>query len=144
MEILWGFAIVAMSLLAWGGQTLALVSPAIGAKLGITEARESVEPVFWADVRGEAFWDFFTLWTLLVAGILLAFENPAWAYFGLFGGGIYVYFAGRGIAARAAMLKHGFRIGEPADVKIGLVFLLLWGVMGIATTAAATVAIAAD
>ncbi len=144
MEILWGVVIGAMSLLCWGGQTLALFAPATGARLGITEARESVEPVFWADVRGEALWDFFTLWTALVAGVLLAFDNTAWAYFGLFGGGAYVYFAGRGIFARAAMLRRGFRIGAQSDVRTGMTFLFLWGVMGIAMSAAAVVALSAE
>lgn len=144
MEYLWGAVIGAMSLLAWGGQTLALLAPKTGARLGIIEERDAVEPVFWADVRGESLWDVFTLWTALVAGILLAIENPAWPYFGLFGGGAYVYFAGRGISTRIAMLRNGFRIGEPADVKTGLTFLFLWGVMGIAITVAAVVALSAE
>lgn len=56
----------------------------------MTEAETDVEPAFWADVRGEAAWDFLTTWILLIAGILLVLEDPVWPYFGLVDGGFYL------------------------------------------------------
>jgi len=137
MQIFSGIVIVGLSLLCWGGQAIVCFAPATGVKLGLTEAEAEVEPAFWADLRGEALWDFLTLWTSVVAGALLILDESAWSYFGLVGGGMYVYFAGRGIATRLAMRRRGLRIGTPRDVNIGLVFLTIWGVMGLATIIAA-------
>ena len=107
----------ALAALCWGGQAIVCFAPAAGVQLGLSEAEAEVEPAFWADVRGEALWDFFTLWTLVVAGALLITGSRAWAYFGLVGGGMYVYFAGRGILTRVAMLRRGLRIGTFKDVR---------------------------
>ena len=123
MQIFLGIVVVALSLLCWGGQTLVCFAPATGAKLGLSEREADVEPTFWADVRGEALWDFLTLWTLLVAGVLLIIGHSAWPYFGLVGGGMYVYFAGRGIFTRVTMMRRGLRIGTPQGAKVALAFL---------------------
>ena len=40
------------------------------AKFAFDEIEETVEPVYYTDIRGEALWDTLTLWTMLVAGIL--------------------------------------------------------------------------
>ena len=68
---------------------------------------------------------------------ILARPNPWWAYFGLVGGGMYVYFAGRGIVVRLAMQRSGIRIGAPKTVKLYLVVLGLWGIIGLVTIAMA-------
>jgi hypothetical protein len=141
LEIVWGIVVVALSLLAWGGQTIAWLAPATAVKLQLMEAEADVEPAYWADIRGEARWDFLTLWTLVVAGFLLLLDNPGWAHFGLVGGGMYVYFAGRGILTRLELRRHGLRIGSTASVKLGLVMLVIWGVMGLITIIAAVVAL---
>ena len=137
MQIFWGIALVTSSLLCWGGQTVVCFAPAIGAKLGLSEKEADVEPAFWADVRGEALWDFTTLWTLVVAGVLLLFDHQAWPYFGLIGGSAYLYFAGRGILTRIEMRRAGFRVGDPKSVQLGLVMLAVWGVVGLITIVAA-------
>lgn len=141
MQIFWGIVVVALASLCWAGQTIVCFAPATGVKLGLSEAEADVEPTFWADVRGEALWDFFTLWTLGVAGALLIADRAAWAYFGLVGGGMYVYFAGRGVFTRLAMRRRGLRIGTPRGVQVVLTFLTIWGVMGLATIIAAIAAL---
>ena len=141
MEILWGIVVVVLSLLCWGGQTTALFAPVAAVKLNMMEAEDQVEPTYWADIRGEAAWDFLSLWPMVVTGALLILDNPAWAYFGLAGGGMYLYFAGRGIFTRVAMQRRGFRVGNPANVKLGYAFLTLWGVMALTTIGAAVVAL---
>jgi hypothetical protein len=105
------------------------------------EPEDTVEPTYFADVRGEALWDTLTLWTMLVAGVLLVLDVSAWAYFGLVGGGMYVYFAGRGIVTRRAIQQRGYRVGAAQNVKLGYVFLAVWGVMGLITIAAAVAAL---
>lgn len=141
MGILWGLVVVALSLLCWGGQVVSWFAPATAVRLTLMEAEDSVEPTYFADVRGEALWDTLTLWTLVVAGVLLTLDVSAWAYFGLVGGGMYVYFAGRGIVTRRAMQQRGYRVGAAQNVKLGYRFLAVWGVMGCITIAAAVVAL---
>jgi hypothetical protein len=101
------------------------------------EAEDDVEPTFFADVRGEAVWDTLTLWTMVVAGVLLIADAGAWPYFGLVGGGMYLYFGGRGIFVRVAMMRRNLRIGAPANVRLGLVCSALWAVMALVTIVAA-------
>ena len=137
MAILWGTVLILLGGLAWGGQVVTWASPVTAARLNLAEAEDTVEPVFWADVRGEARWDALTLWSLIVAGFLLAIGNGAWPYFGLAGGGIYVYFGGRGILTRREMQRRGFRIGEPSNVRLGLTMLGVWAIAGLVTIGAA-------
>ncbi len=137
MEIVFGVVLVALSLLCWGGQTLAWRAPETAVRLSLMEAERDVEPTYWADIRGEAAWDALTLWTLIPAGVLLILDSEQWAYFGLVGGGMYVYFAGRGILTRMEMRQRGLRIGRPGNLKVAFTFLAVWGVMGLATIIAA-------
>lgn len=141
MNIVWGIVVVVFALIAWGGQTISLFAPVTAARWGLTEKQESVEPLYWADIRAEARWDFLTLWTLLVAGVLLLADAAAWPYFGLIGGGSYVYFAGRGVLARLEMQRRGFRIGSPQSVQAAYVFLTAWGAIGVVTIIAASAAL---
>ena len=56
MEIIWGVVLIALGLLAWGGQTLSRFAPDTATKLSLVEKKETVEPVYWADIRGESLW----------------------------------------------------------------------------------------
>ena len=141
MDVFGGIVLIVLSLLAWGGQTISWLKPDTAVKLTLMEAEEDVEPTFWADIRGEAAWDALTLWTMPVAGILLIANVDAWAYFGLVGGGMYVYFAGRGLFTRLAMQRRNLRIGSPSGVTVGLTFLAIWQLMGVITIAAAVAAL---
>ena len=141
MGVLWGIVVLLLALLCWGGQTTSWLAPDTAVKLTLMEAEDDVEPTFWADIRGEAAWDFLTLWTMVVAGVLLIIDAAAWAYFGLVGGGMYVYFGGRGIFTRLAMRRRGLRVGSEASLKVGYAFLVIWGVVGLVTIAAAVVAL---
>lgn len=138
MDLTWAVVLILFGLLAWAGQTLARFAPETAQALGLVEAEDAVEPLYWADIRGEALWDALTLWTLPVAGILLAIGHDAWPYFGLAGGGAYLYFAGRGILTRLEMQRGGFRIGAPNSVRVGFTMLGVWGVIAIVTIIAAT------
>lgn len=141
MQVFWGLALMVISALAWGGQVISWLAPETAVRLSLMESEDSVEPTFWADIRGEAPFDTITLWTMVVAGALLTFDNKAWAYFGLVGGGMYVYFAGRGIFTRLALHRRGFRVGNDTNRKLGFLLLAIWGVMGLATIAAAVIAL---
>jgi hypothetical protein len=144
VPILWGVLLVILSLLAWGGQTLSWLTPKTAVRWGLMEAEADVERTYWADIRGEAAWDTFTLWTLVVAGVLLVLDSGVWAYFGLIGGGMYVYFSGRGILTRIAMQRRGFRVGRLPGVRVAYAVLATWGVMALITIAVAVSALSAE
>ncbi len=135
--VMWGVVVAFLSLLAWGGQALSWLSPSTAVRWNVMEAEEDVEPTFWADVRAEAAWDTLTLWIMVVAGVLIIVDAGAWPYFGLVGGGMYLYFGGRGIFARVAMTRRGLLIGAPQNVRLGLVFSAVWAVMAVITILAA-------
>ena len=137
MQLVAGLAIVLISLLAWGGQLVSWLAPTTAERLQLTESESNVEPAFFADGRGEAVWDAFTLWTMPVAGVLLMMDHAAWPYFGLIGSGMYLYFGGRGILTRLVMQREGLAIGTPSNVRIGLGFLAVWCLMGMAVAIAA-------
>ncbi len=141
MNIVWGIILTIISSIGYFGQAITAFWPETATKLGLTEPETDVDSTFYADVRGEAFWDTAMLWILPVAGILLIFNNPWWVYFGLVGGGMYLYFAGRGIAVRLVMQRRKIRIGKPEALKMVYVFLTLWGLAAIVTIIMAIMAL---
>jgi hypothetical protein len=141
MNILWGIILTILSSIGYFGQVLTAFWPDTAAKLGLTEPESEVDPAFFADVRGEAFWDTAILWTLPVAGVLLILNSSIWPYFGLVGGGMYLYFAGRGIVVRKEMQRRGIRIGTDDALKVAYVFLTLWGLAAVITIIMAIVAL---
>ncbi|MCP4356411.1 MAG: hypothetical protein GY796_00115 [Chloroflexi bacterium] len=138
MNIIWGIILTVISALGWLGQVITTFWPETAVTLSLTEPESAVDPAFYADMRGEAYWDTVVLWTLPAAGILLILNSPLWPYFGLVGGGMYLYFAGRGIVVRTVMQQRSIRIGLPEDLKVAAIFLTLWGLMAVVTIALAT------
>ena len=139
MNIVWGIILTAISALGWSGQVITVFWPRTAVKLGLCEPKADVDPVFFADVRGEAIWDTMILWTLPVAGVLLILAQPLWVYFGLVGGGVYLYFSGRGLVVRKVMRGRGIRIGKPDTLVVANIFLLVWGLTAVVTVVFAMV-----
>jgi len=142
VEVGWGIVILVLGLLAWLGQAASWLMPELAVRLSLMEAEVDVEPTYWADIRGEVAWDTLTLWMLPLAGLLLIAGEPAWAIFGLMGGAAFVCFAGRGVFTRRAMQRRGFRIGAPQNVRMGYVFLGIWGAAALITCVAAAASVA--
>ena len=141
MNIVWGLILIIFTLiLCWLGQVIAATSPTLAARLGLAEVESDVDPTFFVDARGEAVWDALILWTLPVAGILLILSNPWWVYFGLVGGGMYLYFAGRGIIVRVVMQRRDIAIGRPGTLRVAYAALTLWGLIAVITIIMATMA----
>jgi hypothetical protein len=134
MHVIWGVILVIFTLiLCWLGQVINASAPRLAARLGLAEPESDVDRTFFIDGRGEAIWDALILWTLPVAGLLLILDSPWWAYFGLVGGGMYLYFAGRGIVVRAMMQRQSIPIGKPQTVKLFNAILILWGLLAVVT-----------
>ena len=141
MAIAWGTLLALLGLLAWVGQVISWVAPPTAIRLGLMESPDDVEPAYAADTRGEAAWDALALWTLPVAGVLLVLDLDAWAYFGLVGGCMYLYFAGRGISTRRMLRSSGYCVGIERSVRIAYVLLSIWGIAAAVTIGAAVVAL---
>lgn len=141
MNTVWGIILVTISGIGYIGQVITAFWPGTAMKLGLTESEGDVDPAFYADVRGEALWDTAILWTLPAAGLLLVLGNPVWTYFGLVGGGMYLYFAGRGIIVRRVMQRRNIRIGTPEALKMIYLFLTLWGLAALITIGMAIAAL---
>ena len=131
MNLLWGIILVSGTLKCWIGQVIIILAPKMAVKIRIIEAKSDVDSTFFTDMRGQAIWDSISFWTIPVAGVLLIKNNDLWAYFGLIGGGMYLYFVGRGIASRLMMQRYGINIGR-SNLKVNL-FLTLWGSIAIVT-----------
>jgi hypothetical protein len=141
VNIVWGVILIIFSLLAWLGQTITALWPRVAVNLDLTEEEGEVDPAFYADVRGEAYWDMAVLWTLPVAGLLLLMNSPVWAYFGLVGGGMFLYFAGRGITTRRVLQGRGIRIGKPETLNLFYGALAVWGLIAVITIIMAVAAL---
>ena len=141
MNIIWGIILTIISGLGWLGQAMTTFWPETAVTLNLTEPETDIDPTFHADVRGEAYWDTVVLWLLPVAGVLLLLNSSVWAYFGLVGGGMTLYFAGRGIVARKVMQQRGIRIGALKSVKVNTIFLALSGLVAIITIVMAIAAL---
>ena len=142
MNIVWGVILFIVTSVGYFGQLISAHRPKTATRLGLMEAQAEVDPTFFANVRGEAYWDSASLWALLLAGILLVLNHPAWPVLGLVGGGMYLYFAGRGIVVRREMQAQGIPIGNPENLRVNYAFLAIWGITALITLASAVQALA--
>jgi hypothetical protein len=142
MDQAWGITLIIFTLvMGWLMQVIVTLTPSLAAKWGFIEPKSEADPTFLVDAKGEAIWDSLILWTLPVAGILLLLDSSYWAYFGLVGGGMYLYFAGRGIVVRRMMQRRGIPIGNPDNLKLFYAFLVMWGLIGGVTIGLAVAAL---
>lgn len=139
VRLVWGLIVVILSLLAWGSELISWVAPHTGARFRLIG--DASEPSYWIDFHGEAPFASVTLWTMVVAGVLMIFDVKAWAYFGLVGGGMYFYFAGRAIVIRIAARHRGVAIGGRKKHRLRYAMLTAWALMGLITIAAAVVSL---
>lgn len=142
MRIIWGAVITLISGFGFLGQLICALWPETAQKLSLMERDSEVDSVFFADAKGEAAWDAIILWVLPLAGVLLIMGVPAWAYFGLTGGGMFLYFSGRGILVRILMNRQNIRIGSRQSLTEAFIFLTLWALIAILAIVLAVVDLA--
>ena len=133
MNLIWGIILVSITLKCWVGQIIIAFSPKIAAKINIFGDESDLNQTYFLDMRGSAIWDALSLWTLPIAGILLILNNSLWAYFGLIGGGMYLYFVGRTIASNLKLHRNGINIGKSKKLKVKLMILTFWGLLALIT-----------
>jgi hypothetical protein len=133
MNLIWGVILISVTLKCWIGQIITAFSPKVAAEIRIAEPESDVDPTFFVDMRSAAIWDALSLWTLPIAGILLIINNNLWTYFGLIGGGMYLYFVGRTIISYLILHRYKINIGRAKKLKVKLMILALWGFVAIVT-----------
>ena len=131
LRIAIGTTLMIITGIAWLGQVITTINPLLAYRLGVAESEKDVDPVVYADSRGEAIWDSLILWILPTAALLYILQHDLWREFALIGSGSYIYFAGRGITTRLLLKKRGIRNGSPAQARLYNFFLLLWGICGL-------------
>ncbi len=140
MSLLWG-AVIQIVTLFWLGQVVAAISPRRAERWGLIEPASEADNAFLADARGEAIWDALVLWTLPAAGVLLLLQHPGWPYFGLVGGGMWLYAAGRAIIVRLLMQRRGVRAGTSRYTKVAMASAAVWGLIALAAIVVAAAAL---
>ena len=133
MNLIWGIILVSVTLKCWIGQIIIVLSPKVAEKIKIIEPESNLDQTYLADMRGAAIWDAISLWTLPFAGILLILNNTLWTYFGLVGGGMYLYFVGRTITSNLTLQRNEINIGRSKKLKIKYIILTLWGIISLVT-----------
>ncbi len=78
-----------------------------------------------------------TLWTMVVAGVLLIADASSWVYFGLVGARHYLILRRPDHLHRVAMQRRGLRIGAPQNVRLGYIFGAVWAATALITILAA-------
>ena len=57
MNIIWSIILTILSSIGYFGQVIAAFWPDTASRLGLAEPEPDVDPAFYANARGEAFWD---------------------------------------------------------------------------------------
>jgi hypothetical protein len=133
INYIWGIILISTSLKVWISQIIIAFSPILAEKINIIEPESNMDKTYFLDLRGSAIWDALSLWLLPIAGILLIFNNDLWIYFGLVGGGMYLYFVGRTITSNLKLHRNEINIGKSKKVKVKLLILTFWGLVAIVT-----------
>ncbi len=122
-----GIVVIFVGLIAWAGQSLAFIAPNLATKLGVLEPREDMdETLYIFETKALGLNDMLLTWTLPLAGTLMLLGNPMWPYFGLIGGGIFLYFSGMIIFSRYYLKRSGIMVGGPSSEKAAYIMSGAW------------------
>jgi hypothetical protein len=126
-----GLVCVVVGTLFFAGQLLSSISFTLAQRLGLQEKNEHVDPLYRRLEVGTARWDSLSLWTVLVAGILMLLDHAWWPYAGLIGGGVYVDAGGREGAKYLGLRSHGVRVGTVNELRLAIGVYALLIVIGV-------------
>jgi len=127
MNTLFGITVVLLGLLAWAGQTISFLAPHVAEQWGLQEPEDEVDKTLHIiESKALGLNDMLFTWILPLSGVLMIIEHSMWPYFGLVGGGIYLYFSGMIVFSRLYLQKEGIKIGRPNQIKVAYLFSGLW------------------
>jgi hypothetical protein len=135
-----GVLILVLGLIAWLGQTLAFLVPAVAVKLGVLEREAEIDPTLYImEAKVEGLVDILLTWTLPAAALLMILGHPLWPYLGLFGAGVFLYFSGLITLSRVVLKRAGKQVGSPASERAAYLFGSLWALAAFAMIGLAAV-----
>ena len=79
MSIVVGVVTLIVGLIAWLGQSLAVLAPSTAVSLGVLEPEEEVDPTLYVvEARAMGLSDMLLGWTLPVSALLMLVGHPFW------------------------------------------------------------------
>lgn len=127
MSIAVAVATLIVGSIAWLGQSLAFLAPAIAERLGVLEPEAEIDPTLYVvEARAEGLTDMLLGWTLPAAALLMLLDNPLWPYLALIGSGVFLYFSLLVILSRVFLRRRGAKVGRPASVRAAYIFGAIW------------------
>ncbi len=137
-----GVVTLIVGLIAWLGQSLAFLAPAIAVKLGVLEPREELDPTLYVvEARAMGLSDLLLGWTLPAGALLMLLRHPMWPYLALIGSGVFIYFSAVIVLSRVYLRREGRKVGRPASVRAAYVFGGVWIASSLAMIALAVSAL---
>ena len=131
-----------VGLIAWLGQSLAFLAPAIAVRLGVLEPEEELDPTLYVvEVRAMGLSDLLLGWTLPAAACLMLLRHPMWPYLALIGSGVFIYFSAVIVLSRVYLRREGRKVGRPASERAAYVFSGVWIASSLAMIALAVSAL---
>ena len=135
MELVIGIGTLVVGTIAWVGQCLAFFTPALAERLGVLERESDMDPILYLiETRAMGAADALLAWTLPCGALLMLLGHPYWPFFGLVGGGVFLYFSVLIVLARVVLRRRGLRAGSPSAVRAAYLFGGLWLVSALAMT----------
>lgn len=144
MSTLVGVVTLIAGMIAWVGQSLAFLAPAIAERLGVLEPEAEIDPTLYVvEARAEGLTDMLLGWTLPTGALLMLLDHPLWPYLALIGSGIFLYFSLLIMFSRLFLKRRGAKVGRPASVRAAYIFGTIWIICSLAMLALAVTDLAA-
>ena len=138
MSTLVGVVTLIAGLIAWAGQSLAFLAPAVAVRLGVLEPEDEIDPTLYVvEAHAEGLTDMLLAWMLPAAALLMLLDHPLWPYLALIGSSVFLYFSILTVLSRVFLKKQGAKVGRPASVRAAYLFGAIWVACSVAMLALA-------
>ena len=128
-----GVVTLVAGLVAWIGQSLALLAPSVAVRLGVLEREEELDPALYLIETKAMGWSDMALgWILPAAALLMLIGHPLWPYLALVGSGIFLYFSAVTSLSRLYLRRAGRKVGRPASLRAAYLAGGIWSACAIA------------
>jgi len=135
-----GILILIVGLVAWIGQTLAFLTPALAVRLGVLERKEGMDASLYViEAKAEGLVDMLLTWTFPLSALLMLLDHPFWPYLGLIGSGMFLYIAGLIPLSRVFLKREGKQVGSRSAERAAYVFGAIWALSAVVMIAMSVV-----
>jgi hypothetical protein len=114
-------------LIAWLGQAISFLAPALAVKLKVLEPEGEVDSTLWIiEARAMGLCDVLLGWTLPASAVLLLLHHPFWPSLALIGAGVFMYFSALIMLSRVYLKRSGRKVGRTSSERAAYVFGWTW------------------